>query len=202
MGAAPVGTLAFVSVAILVALIPGAADALEYERSRVVEDAQVWRLLSAQLVHWNARMAATDLAVVLLLGIWAERRRPSVTRAMVLSGLPLVGIGLHVGAPGLQSYRGSSPLASALFVLVAMTILLDAPTRSKRGLALAALVLLALKLLREAWTGEAFFAGPLPAGVVAVPFAHLLGAGLGFFCGWVGRPRRLRSGVHGSTTRP
>ena len=59
-------------------------------------------------------MALTDLVVVLLLGLWAERVIPAVTRALLLAGLPLIGIGIHLGAPGLQFYRGSSPLASAL----------------------------------------------------------------------------------------
>jgi rhomboid family GlyGly-CTERM serine protease len=176
-----------VALALAVSFLPGAPERLEYDRTAVVEGAQWWRLFSAQLVHWDARMALTDLTVVLLLGLWAERRLPAVTRALLLAGLPLIGIGIHLGAPALQYYRGSSPLASALFVLVALTVLFDARSRSVRGLAVSALALLALKLLREAWTGQALFAGPLPDGVVALPFSHLLGAVFGAFFAIIGR---------------
>jgi hypothetical protein len=185
-----------VAVALAVSLLPGVAETLEYDRSAVVEKAQWWRVVSAQLVHWNVRMALADLGVVLLLGVWAERTVPALTRALLLTGLPLIGIGIHLGLPGMQSYRGSSPIASALFVIVTLTVMLKAQSRSTRGLAIAALVLLVLKLLRESVTGEAFFAGPLPEGVVSVtgeaffagplpegvvaaPLTHLLGAGLG-----------------------
>ncbi len=45
-------------------------------------------------------------------------------------------------------------------------------------MAIAALVLLAWKLVLEVWTGTAVFAGSLPDGVQVTPLAHLLGAGV------------------------
>jgi len=163
--------------------LPGAAPLLEYDRARVVSDGEWWRLLSGQLVHWNARMAVLDLGVVVLLGLWAESTVPRVTRAVLLVGWAVIGAGIHVWALGLQIYRGASGLASALFVLVALVIASKPGPWQVRMLALVALVLLALKLSVEVWTGTAVFAGPLPEGVQVTPLAHLLGGGvaLGLF---------------------
>ncbi len=174
----PVITLALVGVALVFSLLPGVAQALEYDRLRVVSDGEWWRMLSGQLVHWNVRMALVDLAVVLLLGLWAEPRVPRATRVVLLAGLPVIGTGIHLGAPRLLTYRGTSGLATALFVLVVLVVASNGRGRVTRGLALVAVGLLALKLSWETWTGTGLFMGPLPDGVQVAPLAHLLGAGV------------------------
>ena len=115
-------TLALAGVAVIFTLLPSATPLLEYNRARVVSDGEWWRLLSGQLVHWNARMAVLDLGIVVLLGLWAESTAPRVTRAVLLVGLVVIGTGIHFLAPGLLTYRGASGLASALYVLVALVI--------------------------------------------------------------------------------
>jgi rhomboid family GlyGly-CTERM serine protease len=171
-------TLALVGVALAFILLPDAATLLEYDRVRVTSHGEWWRLFSGQLVHWNTRMAFLDLGFVLLLGVWAESTRPRTTRAVLLFGLPFVGVGIHLGAPGLLTYRGASGLASALLVLVALVIAVQPGRRWVRASGVAVLALLALKLLVEFRTGQAVFAGPLPEGVEVTPLAHLLGAGV------------------------
>jgi len=159
-------------------LLPDLTQLLEYDRDHVSLDGEWWRILSGQLVHWNARMAILDLGIVTLLGLWAARMVPWMTRGVLLAGVPAIGIGIHLWSPQILTYRGSSGLASALFVLVALVLASEPNSRVQRALAILALVLLGSKIGVETWTGAAVFAGPLPDGVRVTPFAHLLGAGV------------------------
>ena len=167
----------FAAVCLAVVLIPGSAEALQYDRSRVL-DGEVWRLLSGQLVHWTARMALADLGVLLGLGAWLEARgeRRSMVVALAL-GAVLTAVAVHALSPDLLVYRGSSGLASALFVLTALVVA-RSPGRGPRILALLAVALFLAKAGWESLTGQALFAGPLAPGVRVVPLVHLLG-GLG-----------------------
>jgi rhomboid family GlyGly-CTERM serine protease len=172
-------TLALVGVGLVLSLIPGTAAALEYGRMSV-EGGQIWRPLTGQLVHWTFRMTLLDLGVILLLGSWLEMRsRKPLTLALASSAI-LIAAGLHFLARDLNSYRGSSGLASALFTVVALMLLGDAGLRWKwRGLALLALLLLAAKTIWEMNSGAPLAAGYLPAGVTVTPLVHLLGAAAG-----------------------
>jgi rhomboid family GlyGly-CTERM serine protease len=160
------------------ALVPTAA--LEYDRIRVGEG-EAWRLLTGQIVHWTARMAAFDLGMLLGLGVWLEIRGDRRLAAMTLAlGTGLTALAVHALSPGLLVYRGSSGAASALFVLAAVRIIRarDSSDPWARVPALAAVALFLAKAAFEQLSGQAFFAGPLPQGVRVVPLVHLLG-GLG-----------------------
>jgi len=171
-------------------LVP--ATALEYDRAQV-EAGEVWRLLTGQMIHWTPRMALFDLGMLLGLGIWLELRgdRRLLTGTLVL-GACLTGLAVHALSPGLLAYRGSSGLASALFVLAAVRVA-DSPDRWTRILALAAIALFLAKAAYESLAGQALFAGPLPPGVRVVPLVHLLGGVCGL-CGIRGQSARRPRG--------
>ena len=172
-------TLALAALCAAVALVPEAV--LEYDRIRVGEG-EAWRLLTGQTVHWTARMAAFDLGMLLGLGAWLEVRGDRRLAALALAlGGGLTALAVHALSPGLLEYRGSSGLASALFVLAAVRIA-DSSNRWARGLTLAAVALFFVKAAFEWLSGQALFAGPLPEGVRVVPLVHLLG-GLGGLAG-------------------
>lgn len=181
-------TLAVVSAASAVAVISGAGELLQYERASA-ESGEYWRLLSGQLAHWTPRMATADLLVLLIAGAWLESRsRRLVAWTFVATGL-LVGMTIHAWLPELSFYRGSSGIASGLFVAVALD-LLGSPTRAWiRHLALASLLLFGAKIAWETATGATIFAGQLPPGVLVVPTVHLVGALAGILC-FVFAPRR------------
>jgi rhomboid family GlyGly-CTERM serine protease len=168
-------TLALAIGGIVVLLAPGAGEMLQYDRSRVLSG-EIWRILTGQLAHWTPRMALADLAMVLLLGIWLERSRRGALAAACLGGLVAVGAGIHLLAPEVAVYRGTSGLATTLFVLAVLGAARDNPRPATFGLAVGALGLLAGKLLWEVATGAALAAGDLPPGVTVLPLAHLLGA--------------------------
>jgi rhomboid family GlyGly-CTERM serine protease len=148
---------------------------LQYDRAQVAAG-QVWRLLTGQMVHWTARMAVADLAVLLALGLWLETggRRRALLLALILGAIGVV-LGVQLLPPGLTLYRGSSGLASALFVLTALEAARPPARPSARLLALAALLLFAAKIAWEAAGGHPLFAGTLPPGVEVAPAVHLLG---------------------------
>lgn len=181
-------TLSFVAVAAAAGLSPDTVDRLEY-RHAAVAAGEWWRPFSAHLVHWSARMTAVDLGAVLLLGALLERRSRFAVMVVIASAILLVGLGLHFLPPAIGRYRGSSSVASALYVALALDLRRGATSRHLRGAAAAMLALFMLKVCREAWTGEAFFAGAMGPGVTVLPRAHLLGAA-GGAVGWGVASRR------------
>lgn len=151
-----------------------AAESFQYDRARV-EAGEIWRLFTGQMVHWTARMAALDLGMLLGLGAWLEARGDRRSAALALSlGAGLTALAVQAFSPKLALYRGSSGLASALFVLAALRIARSA-ARVPRALAILAAGLFLAKAAWELFTRQAIFAGPLPAGVEVVPLVHLFG---------------------------
>jgi rhomboid family GlyGly-CTERM serine protease len=168
-------SLALAALCTAAALVPAAA--LEYDRLRVGEG-EAWRLLTGQIVHWTARMAAFDLVMLLGLGVWLEIRGDRRLAAVALAlGGGLTALAVHAFSPDLLVYRGSSGAASALFVLAAVRVAASSDPWP-RVLALAAVALFLAKAVFEQFYGQTLFAGPLPQGVRVVPLVHLLG-GLG-----------------------
>jgi rhomboid family GlyGly-CTERM serine protease len=185
-------TLAVVSAASAIAVIPGAGQLLQYERA-AFESGEYWRLLSGQFAHWSPRMAAADLLVVLIIGAWLESRsRRLAAWTFVAAGL-LVGVTVHAWMPELSPYRGSSGIASGLFAAAALDILRSQALRWMRYLALISLLLFAAKTVWETATGATLFAGQLPLGVTVVPSVHLVGALAGFLCVVLAPRRGARS---------
>lgn len=170
-------------------------DALQYERS-----GEAWRLLTGQMVHWTPRMAFFDLGMLLGLGAWLEIRGDRRLAAATLAlGAALTALAVHL-SPDLSIYRGSSGMASALFVLAAFRIA-DSPDRWTRTLAVAAVALFLSKAAFESLAGETLFAGELPEGVRVVPLVHLLGGLAGAIAVPSGRGASWRPRA-GSAARP
>jgi len=164
-----------------VALAPRAAELLQYERA-AVDSGAYWRLLTGQLTHWTPRMATIDLVMLLITGAWLEiRSRRLFLWTLCTTGL-LVGLTVHLWAPALATYRGSSGIASGLYLAVACFLITDRGPRWLRLSALAALVGFGAKTVWELATGGAFFAGPLPPGISAAPAVHLAGAVAAVLC--------------------
>ena len=163
--------------------------ALQYERS-----GEAWRLLTGQMVHWTPRMAIFDLGMLLGLGAWLEIRGDRrIAAACLVLGAVFTAAAVQL-SPELLVYRGSSGVASALFVLVALRIA-DSPDPWTRALAFSAVALFLAKAAFESLAGETLFAGPLPEGVRVVPLVHLLGGLAGavaFSAGrWIRHDRSL-----------
>lgn len=182
-------TVTLAALCMAVSLADGRA--LEYERARV-EAGEVWRLLTGQMAHWTARMAAFDLGMLLGLGIWLEVRGDRrILGASLALGAVLTAVAVHALSPELLAYRGSSGVASTLFVLAALRVA-DSPDPWPRALAVAAVALFLAKAAFESLAGQTLFAGPLPEGVRVVPLVHLLGGCGGLAASVRGRNTFLR----------
>jgi rhomboid family GlyGly-CTERM serine protease len=184
-------TAGTVAACVLASSLPGGGEVLQYDRARVA-DGELWRLLTGQMTHWTARMAAVDLAVLLALGVWLEMggRRRAVALALGIGAL-LTAAGVELLLPGLGVYRGSSGLASALFVLAALEAMRPPARLPSRAMAAGALLLFAAKVTWETAGGHPLFAGGLPAEVAPVPLVHLLGGLGGALAFGVRRQRQL-----------
>jgi Rhomboid family len=159
----------WMTLALIALCMVADGTAFQYERS-----GEAWRLLTGQMVHWTPRMAFFDLGMLLGLGVWLEirgdRRLAAITLAL---GAILTAVAVHL-SPDLSIYRGSSGMASALFVLAAFRIA-DSPDPWTRALAVSAVALFLAKAAFESLAGQTLFAGDLPEGVRVVPFVHLMG---------------------------
>jgi len=175
-------------VAVLIALVPlaveGAAEGLQYDRT-LVDAGSCWRLFTGQLVHWTPRMAAADLLIVVLAGMWVEMRSRTLFVTTVLACLVTTGLWVHLWESGLALYRGSSGVGSGLFVVTCVGVARDGDRpRWIRGAAVGALILLAAKIVWEATGGHAVAAGELPPGTGVATSVHVVGAVTGALCYW------------------
>jgi rhomboid family GlyGly-CTERM serine protease len=182
-------TAALVGGAALLSTLDGLPARLQYDRD-LVRAGEIWRPLTAQIVHWTRRMAVADLAALALLGGWLEARgrRRGLAVGLLLAAAA-TALGIRFLLPHLATYRGSSGLAAALFVLVAIELAAGPGPARRRLLAAAALALFAGKVLYETATGRAATAGALPAGVEVVPLVHLLGGASGLLVALLAKRR-------------
>jgi rhomboid family GlyGly-CTERM serine protease len=148
------------------------SEALEYRREAVAAG-ELWRLLTGQLVHWSTAMWVADVTVLVVAGFLLARRAPRLALTCVPISALAVAAAVHVLAPGLARYRGSSGIATALVVACALE-LARTPGASRR-VAIAGLALGTAKLAYEVATGASLSSGTLPPGVRVAPVAHFAG---------------------------
>lgn len=166
-------TLTLVGASIVAGILPGGPGALEYEPAAVVAG-EAWRTLTSQVVHWTPRMTVADLAVLLAVGVWLERRSRRLAGLSLAVGAMLVALVL-AATPDMPRYRGSSGLASAVFAAAAVYEV-RAGSGWPRAVAALAVAALAAKIGWETWTGLALFSGELPPGIEVRPAVHGAGA--------------------------
>ena len=162
-----------IGLAALLALLQatGLRHALEYRRTAVLLQGQVWRLLTGNLVHLGWVHLARDAAGLFLIwGLVAQSLdRRSRLWVLGVSGLA-VGLGLLVFSPAIEWYVGISGVLFGLFCAGVLSQLRTHP--------LYACTLLFGMAAVIAWT---LYAGALPGetrdlGGQVVPQAHLYGA--------------------------
>lgn len=185
-------TLALAGFACLVHTNPALTAALEFHRSTVNEDGQLWRLVTAHFTHFGANHLVWDVAALLILGTMAERdnsRHLAVTLAVAALA---IGVGVWAWQPQFASYRGLSGLDSALFGLVCGRLVADGwRSRHDFSVAVGALALtgFALKCGAELASGATVFAADADAGYAPVPLAHVIGLVVGLASAALSQPR-------------
>jgi rhomboid family GlyGly-CTERM serine protease len=169
LGRLPLCTLSLVAAALAVDAVPALADRLTLERA-ALEQGQLWRALSGHLVHQLPQVAWLDLAALLLLGGWLERRSRGLL-AVVLLGSALACALAFYFLTVYERHVGSSGLAHGLLAAAIVRAFRD----GQRAVALGAAALLLAKLALElsgAWPAAL---GSLPDGYQSAVAVHAAG---------------------------
>ncbi|MFQ5654950.1 MAG: rhombosortase [Planctomycetota bacterium] len=184
---------AAVLAAALVALLPDAAEALQYDRVAIAAG-EWWRVVTCHWTHLSVDHLIWDAAALGILGWLCERRDPRAFRWCLFSAACAIPLAIAIAAPELRHYRGLSGIDSALFMMLAVGIIRDASPGAAgggasrpRARAAGLLVLLFLaKVIYEVATASTLFVDSAAAGMVPVPLAHLVGAAVGAAAPWWG----------------
>ncbi len=186
----PVLSIGLATLALTLSIVPGAAEALQFDRTAIGAGAW-WRLISGHFVHWTGDHLAWDLAAFLLIGSLMER----VSRRLLLATLALATVIISTQVwflePAFVTYRGLSGLDSALFMALVVDQVAVAARRRAWTMAVGPIIAfagLSAKFAFEAVTGQAVFVAS-GAAFVPVPSAHVAGALAGAIAALVGVAR-------------
>ena len=181
-----IGPAAWVAALCLLLGLGGdsARELLRYEREAIVAG-QIWRLLTAHLVHLGWPHLWLNVIAVLILGnLFADvLERSDWWLGLLVSALAIDG-GLLLMDRSVQWYVGLSGVLHGIMLLGGLRLL---PAHTLLGLGLLAGVI--AKLLWEQWQGPLPFTQAAAAGPVLVN-AHLFGAVGGlisFGAAWIKR---------------
>lgn len=194
-GRVPFATLALAGGSVLVALFPALQRVLVLDRDAVA-GGQLWRIATGSLVHFSTSHLLFDLAVVVVAGALLERRGWSLA-PIVLASATAIGASVMRLAPELARYGGLSGVACTLVALYALDCL--AARGAARTAGAIVLVLTAIKLGWELWSGAFVFVGDAGDTFRPVPLAHVVGAGVGVAAFFLSRPRRAVRGERAFT---
>jgi rhomboid family GlyGly-CTERM serine protease len=155
----------------LAVLASSVNPALQYQRS-AIEHGQLWRLLTAHLVHLNLIHGLLNLAGLWLIIFWVGSDR---SRLSWLMAGPLIGVGislaLYIGQPHISYYVGLSGVLHGLLIFGLAPLCLKNHPAGWAGL-----IAISIKLCYEQiipggnTTTEVLIAGPV------VSIAHVYGA--------------------------
>lgn len=151
---------------------------LRYERSALAHG-QLWRLLTAHLVHLDVRHALLNiLGLILVWALFAREYRPRAWLVIVLAAALAIDAGLWFADSTVRWYVGSSGILHGAMAAGALAQLRCGATE---GWVLGAI--LVLKLLYEQIAGPLPFSGSDPVVVDAHLYGVLGGAVAGAFLG-------------------
>ncbi len=185
----PLLTCGLLAIAAGVSALPGARELAVGERSALVQG-ELWRLWTAQAVHFSGGHLLWSGAVWLAAAGWVERVARRALVGLVLVGSPLVTLAA-LGVDGAMArYGGLSGIACAPLGWLVCQLWRAEPRGSRRVWAAVLLALLLAKIGLEAGTGRAFVVefDPRVGEVRSAVWAHVAGALVGLIAGaWRGR---------------
>ena len=181
----PSGRLFFAALAALLAtlwFLPGDWTAKLFYLRPMVRDGEIWRLVTGQLVHLEARHLLWNLAGLGLVALGFGRRLAATDwLAVTAAAAVAAGMGLLAARPEAPIAAGFSGVLHGLFAAAGLAEMRRGSTEA--GLAL--LILLTLKLFGE------YLTGPVLDGGMTVE-ADFGGAAAGLAAEWLCARRRRR----------
>ena len=170
----PYVSLLLASFAVVIYFIPDATHWLQYERAAVARG-EIWRLLTGHWTHAGFEHLFWDALMLAVLGALCEGIHRRAFVACVLGSAMAIALLLWVFLPEFEIYRGLSGIDSALFVLLAVTVL-RAKLRAREWNWAAAtggfLLLFVAKTAFEFGTGATVFVDSAAAGMTHGDYGH------------------------------
>jgi rhomboid family GlyGly-CTERM serine protease len=176
-------TTALTVMTLVIALWPGASEALQFDRT-AIEAGEPWRNVTSHFTHWSNEHLAWDLLVFFGLGCLCEQLDRQRFLVVIAAASLLIPFGLWILAANLPTYRGLSGLDTALFALLSAATLSTAYRERNWLVALLVAGLLAGLVGKTAFelvSGGTIFVQATE--FQPVPLAHLIGGGVGAFIG-------------------
>lgn len=179
-------SVSFGILAILAYVIPGSARNLAYDRGVPYE---IWRSLTCHWAHWNFDHFIWSTGTFFVLAVMCEKENRKKFLACLISSAVAIPIALWFFMPQLNSYGGLSGIDSALFMMIAVTLLRE-KAKQKEWLWVTGGILLltgfCAKIGFEFITEITVFASNV-GNMTPVPLAHIVGGGVGLFISLSGR---------------
>lgn len=162
-----------IAAACIVSLVvPPLGAFLIYDRNAVASG-ELWRLMTAHLVHYTDSHLVANLIVLLPAMVFVEiDSRSDLLRVLIVSAIA-IGMTVFVLEPNLSRYAGASGIALALVTYVALRGM--AGNRRWRAVCAVILMLVGLKLFAETGFGWRWLDWEHESGIVTVTLAHLVG---------------------------
>src|SRR5262249_40581548 len=113
-----------VALAVAASLLPGAAAWLQYDRV-AISDGELWRVVTGHFVHWSGEHLFWDVLALGVLGWLCEQEAPRRFLACLAVSAVAIPAILWFAEPRMAAYRGLSGLDSALFAMLAGTIITE-----------------------------------------------------------------------------
>ncbi len=181
----PCASLLLSAAAVLVFVHPSATTWLQYGRLAIAAG-EIWRLVSSHWTHVSADHLFWDVLTFLVLGTLCERMSRLRFCTCVLGSTLLIPVALWITMPQLETYRGLSGIDSALYVLLAVTLLKDEVHGRRWGWVITlsgVLFVFIAKVGYEMATGGTIFVNSGASHMIPVPLAHWVGAAVGMIVG-------------------
>lgn len=173
------------AAALAIYFLPDISQHLQYDTTAIAAG-QVWRIVTCHFTHWSFDHLAWDAGALVALGLLCEvPYRRAFVACMTLSAV-LVPLAVWTFLPAMSTYRGLSGIDSALFVLLAVSILGESIAERRRMWAAGSglvLVAFAGKIAFECLSGATLFVDSVATSMIPVPLAHLVGGLIGAICG-------------------
>lgn len=184
-------------LAVLVFFSTNATEHLQYDR-KAIQMEEFWRLITSHWTHWSLEHLLWDVSAFAVLAGLCERAGRTRLLACIIASALAISLGVMVIRPDTLLYRGLSGIDAALFAMVALEMikrnLIDGD-RQRMFVVGACLVAFMLKVVFELLTGTTVFVDSAQSGMVPLPLAHVIGAGVGFLFA-VPWPRWRSSSYH------
>ncbi len=171
-------TVVMVLAALLISLVPEFSTWATWQASAPFGP-QVWL---AHLAHWSPKHLLWDLLAFTILSVLLEKPNRRLLLQLLLWVPPAIIAAIWL-AGDFTTYRGLSGLDCGLYSAALITLWRQ--NRMPAAMTLLATMLIIGKSAFEILTGGTVFVSDLPAGIQAVPVAHLAGALAGTGLAWM-----------------